>query len=56
MLSCSVFNSAFVVSVAIFLSKSELPVIPEISDLLTNFVSFILASSISRVNLLQSDI
>ena len=50
--SCLLFNSASVASVAIFESKSELSINPEISDLSTNPFSFILALSISTVNLL----
>ena len=45
-------NSAFIASVAMFLSKSELFINPEISVLLTDYFSFIFAISISPINLL----
>ena len=38
-LSCSAFNSVFVANIAIFLSKSELFITPEMSDLLTKSFS-----------------
>ena len=45
--SCSAFNSDFVANAAIYFSKSEFFVSTEISDLLTNSLPFIFASSIS---------
>ena len=45
-LSSSVFNSAFVTSVGIFLSTSELSINPEIPDLSTNPFPFTFALSI----------
>ena len=50
-LSCSAFNSAFVASVAIFLSKVELSINWEVSDLSADSF-FIAALSTPAVNLL----
>ena len=50
-LSCSAFNSTFVTTAAIFLSKSELCINPEKSDLSTNTFSLNSASSSLPVNL-----
>ena len=51
-LSCSVFNSAFVATVAILLSKSALSMDPALADLLTDPLLFILLVKMSLVNLL----
>ena len=48
----SALNSAFVASVVIFLSKTELSINPKISDLSTKSFSFIFILRISPLNLL----
>ena len=52
-MSCSDFNSAFVANVGTFSSKLVLIMNPEIADLSTKILPFMLSSTIFLANLLQ---